>query len=313
MTSSAQDPETIVASGAIVRSDLTTSVIAGVAAGGFAFLTYRANGLVTLPLGTMSLGALLIALRQESISGLIQRAAERFDAFVASRSARPGKVSAFVFRPIDFCAHQFDRGLSKIQDPHLRSGLRLVTTLVTLEAVLIAIAVSIMIAVGVLLFFVAAYMAIWILRLSGNLPAPGFSKVERVRADSPKVMPAGFVGTSRTRKPMFGEEYEEYLDEHGRIAYTAHRQKPVFGEEYTEFRNPTGEVVGRGELRDPIFGEQYAELTDAKGDVVGTSRSRDPLFGEKHIETTDADGNVVSKTSEIDPLFGETYREHRKP
>lgn len=313
MTYNPRDPQIAVTPAATSSSALTASVVSGIAAGGLAFLSYRANGLATLPLGTMSLGALLIALRQESITGSIQAAADRFDAFVARRSARPGKVSTFIFRPIDFCARQFDRGLAKIQDPHLRSGLRFVTTLVTVEAVLITIAVSIMIVVGVLFFFVAAYVAFWILRLSGHLPAPGLSRVERVRADRPKVMPPGFVGTSRTRKPMFGEEYEEYLDEHGRITYTAHRQKPVFGEEYTEFRNAKGEVVGKGELRDPIFGEQYAEMTDDKGDVVGKSRSRDPLFGEKYVETTDADGNVVSKTSEIDPLFGEPYREHRKP
>jgi hypothetical protein len=261
------------------------------------------NSILSLAVVPLILGAIVVALSQESVTLRIDRWQTVFSDRGTRTASKESKFAKYFSRPLWAGARMIWTKTETIGDSHIRAGVRLAVATVYfgfMVFVLVSVGyVAVIIIVGIaMIMFMFWLLGKFLGWDSGKDEADG----ERVEA-YPRSLPS----TSRKVDGFFGS-HVEHRDDSGAKTGESREVEGVFGK-YIEHSDKHGNKIGESHERDGLI-EKYVEHTDQHGDKVGETREREGMFGQ-YSEHTDEHGDKVGESRRREGLLGD-YIEHKK-
>ena len=250
---------------------------------------HRHDGGVLLLVAPFLIGAVITALRLQSVSGTVNSIEKWFKRGSARASEREGKFARLFQRPFFCSCLTVWHRTTPISDVHLRAGVRTTILIficgIAINLFFMALYIFIVIAVLVIGFLIFG----WILSLSN----PG----------SPKVV-------TRDTTDWVGRPKQEHFDETGQKIGESRPDTDWLGQSKMVHEDAEGNFVGESKPDTDWLGNPKTVHTNAEGTCIGESAPGTDWFGTPKSIHTDADGNIVGESREETNIFGQRQTVH---
>ncbi len=246
-------------------------------------------------------GVLVGGFRPDGMVAFVNNASGWWERRYQHAKATRGWIRGGVWRWLIWGFHKLDGWTDAITDDAARAGTRLTMFFYVGALSLFLVASAIYIALALLMIVVG----FWILGKVLEANDGGRSSTTRAFTSALRG------GQSRDRRDMWGDDYVEVLDDHGRRVGTSRTKKDMWGEEYVEHLDESGARVATSKIKKDMWGDSYEERRSNDGEVEQTSRVKKDMWGDEFVEHRDSDGSKVGESRDRRDLWGDRYTEHK--